>query len=151
MYLETTISELCMATLTWCYEAKKDDVQHNTDQIQHHKLQGEKCLRDRMIFITTLIIFNRGMYKREETRPHQQTCSPVIWMGKIRKLHFWTGSYLSWMGSWVRPLEEMSIDMVINVTENYDDVHHNVVNIQQQGEIINWMENISDAHHNNNK
>ena len=41
--------------------------------------------------------------------------------------------------------------MVINVTENYDDVHHNVVNIQQQGEIINWMENISDAHHNNNK
>ena len=42
----------------------------------------------------------------------------------------------------------MFIDMLRNVNENYDDVHHNVVNIQQQGEIINCTENVSDAHHN---
>ena len=49
MYLEATISEMCLATLTWSYEAKKDDVEYNTDHIQHHKLQGEKCHRDRTI------------------------------------------------------------------------------------------------------
>ena len=44
----------------------------------------------------------QGEVKREITAgavaTHPQTCPPVFWTGKMRKVRFWTGNDLSWTG-----------------------------------------------------